>query len=213
MTTSSLETLFGTKEYRWNIDQFVSTLFNVLGDNQSSVDDISRSTMDLLNHLIVSLYRRFMSNDHNSELDEKFQKCLINKAFALEALPTQRELLYILTSASTIMRVFRTMLVYIDADIQRVKATIDTNVDECLQFYARESLCPLCIRASSSSNPMLKDDINELMCENDCQHIIRTCFNQTNNPYVAFASIAKGYAIIVKEIEQAITELKVSIHN
>ena len=213
LTVSSLETLFGTGEYRLNIDQSVSTLFNILGDHQSSVDDISRSTVDLLNHLIVSLYRRFMSNDHNSLFDEKFQKCLINKAFDLEALSTQRELLYILTSGSTIMRVFRTMLVYIDADIQRLTATIDTNADQCLLFYARQSLCPLCIRASVAPNPTLKDDINELMCENDCQYIIRTCFNQTNNPYVAFASIAKGYAIIVKEIEQAITELKVSIHN
>ena len=213
LTISSLETLFGTKEYRLNIHQFVSTLFNILGDNQSTVDDISRSTVDLLNHLIISLYRRFMSNDNNLAMDEKFAKCLINKAFDLEALSTQRELLYILTSGSTLMRVFRTMLIYIDADIERLKETIDTNADQCLQFYARESLCPLCTRASNSANPTLRDDMNELICENDCQYAIRTCFNQTNNPYIAFASIAKGYAIIVKEIEQAITELKVSIHN
>jgi hypothetical protein len=42
---------------------------------------------------------------------------------------------------------------------------------------------------------------------------MKTCLNQTNNPYVAFALIAKGYSAIIKEIEQAITELKVNINN
>jgi hypothetical protein len=213
LTISSLETLFGTKEYRSNIHHSVTTLFNILGDSQSSVDDVSRSTIDLLNHLIISLYRQFMLNNNQISLDEKFEKCLVNKALDIEALPSQRELLYILTSGSSLMQIFRSMLIYIDADIQRLKtaATI-INSNQCLQHYARETLCPICI-SSSSSNQRNDNDITEPLCENDCQYVIKTCFNETNNPYVAFASIAKGYSAIIKEIEQAVIELKVNIQN
>jgi hypothetical protein len=209
LTSSSLETLFGTKEYRLNIHQSVNILFNVLGDEQSSVDNVSQSTNDLLNHLIISLYRRFMSNENYLLFDDKFQKCLVHKARELEALPTQRELLYILTSGSSLFKVFRTMLIYIDADIQRVNTLVPNNENQCLQIYAKEALCPICIRTSSS----FQRNINELPCQNDCQYIIKTCLNQTNNPYVAFAAVAKGYSTVIKEIEQAIIELKVSIYN
>ncbi len=210
LTISSLETLFGTKEYRSNIHHSVSTLFNFLNDSQSSVDDVSRSTVDLLNHLIISLYRQFMLNNNHILLDDKFEKCLVNKAFDSEALPTQRELLYILTSGSSLFQIFRTLLIYIDADIQRLKSIATMNSNQCLQQYARETLCPICISASSSVND---NDISQLLCENNCQYIMKTCLNQTNNPYVAFALIAKGYSAIIKEIEQAITELKVNINN
>jgi hypothetical protein len=151
-----------------------------------------------------------MSNENDDLLlDDKFQKCLVNKAFELEALSTQRELLYILTSGSSLLKIYRTMLIYIDADIQRLKTSVTDSENQCLQIYAKESLCPICVRRSSSLN----QNIIELLCENDCQFIIQTCFNQTNNPYVAFAAIAKGYSTIIKEIEQAIIELKVSIYN
>ncbi len=210
LTISSLETLFGTKEYRLNVDHSVTNLFNTLSDNHSSVDDVSRSAMDLFNHLIISLYRQFMMNDNQILLDDKFQKCLVNKAFVIEALPTQRELLYILTSGSSLIQIFRTMLIYIDADIQRLKSTATMNSNQCIQRYARETLCPICVSTSSSFN-QINNDVNEPLCENDCRYLTKTCFNQTNNPYVAFASIAKGYSAIIKDIEQAIIELKVSI--
>ena len=83
-------------------------------------------------------------------------------------------------------------------------ATINSN--PCIQRYAREALCPICARTSSSSN-----QINELLCEDDCQYLTKTCFNQTDNPYVAFGSIARNYSGIIQDIEQAIIELKVSI--
>ncbi len=213
LTISSLETLFGTKEYRSNIHHSLSTLFDTLSDSHASVDDVSRLTIDLLNHLIISLYRQFILSDNNLLLDDKFQKCLINKAFDIEALPTQRELLYVLTSGSSLFQIFRTMLIYIDADIQRLKATATMSSNQCLQGYAREALCPICGSTSSSFNQIHNNDIREILCENDCRYFIKTCFNETNNPYVAFASIARGYANITKEIEQAVIELKVSIYN
>jgi hypothetical protein len=217
VTVSSLETLFGTKEYRSNVHHSVSILFNALSSSQSSVDDVSKSTINLLHHLIISLYRQFMINDNRVLLHDEFQKCLINKAFDIEALPTQRELLYILTSGSSLIQIFRTMLIYLDADIQRLKTTATINSNQCLQRYARESLCPICVSSSSSSSSSSRNqynnEINELLCANDCRYVIRTCFNQTTNPYVAFALIAKGYAVVTKEIEQAVIELKVSIYN
>jgi len=151
-----------------------------------------------------------MLYDNHLILDEKFEKCLVNKAFDIEALPTQRELLYILTSGSSLFHIFRTMLIYIDADIQRLITTATMNSDQCLQLYARETLCPICINTLSSFNRISNNDISELLCENDCQYVIKTCFNQTNNPYKAFASISKGYSNIVKEIEHAVIELKVN---
>jgi hypothetical protein len=154
-----------------------------------------------------------MSNENHLLLDDKFQKCLVNKAFELEALPTQRELLYILTSGSSLMKIFRTMLIYIDADIQRLNTPLTIDANQCLEIYAKEALCPMCVRTSSSFNRIPNNDITELICENDCQYIIKTCFNQTNNPYVSFASMAKGYSTIIREIEQAIIELKVNIYN
>jgi Golgi nucleoside diphosphatase len=102
------------------------------------------------------------------------------------------------------------MLIYIDADIQRLKSTATMNSNQCIQRYARETLCPICVSTSSSFN-QINNDVNEPLCENDCRYLTKTCFNQTNNPYVAFASIAKGYSAIIKDIEQAIIELKVSI--
>jgi hypothetical protein len=106
------------------------------------------------------------------------------------------------------------MLIYIDADIQRLKTTSTMNSNLCIHRYARETLCPICISASGYFNQINNnDDINELLCENDCRYVIQTCFNQTNNPYTAFALVAKGYSAIIKEIEQAVIELKVSIYN
>jgi hypothetical protein len=207
LTISSLETLFGTKEYRSNVDNSVLMLFNTLSNRHSSVEDVSKSTIDLLNHLIISLYRQFMITNNHLLLDNEFHKCLINKAFAIEALPAQRELLYILTSGSSLIQILHTMMIYLDADIQRLKTTATINSNQCLQRYAREALCPICISSSSSFNN------NELLCENDCRYVLKTCFNQTNNPYIAVTLIAKGYATVIKEIEQAVIELKVSIYN
>ncbi|CAF1209765.1 unnamed protein product [Rotaria sordida] len=212
LTVSSLETLFGTKEYRLNIDHSVSTLFNTLSNSHSSVDDVSKSTVNLFNHLIISLYRRFIINNDQIVLDNNFQKCLINKAFDIDALPKQRELLYILTSASSIIQIFYTMLVYIDADIQRLKTTATMNSKQCIQRYARETLCPICVRTSSSFNQNNNNDIRKVLCKNDCRYIIKTCLNQTNDPYMAFASIAKNYSDIIKEIEHAVIELKLVEH-
>lgn len=157
-----------------------------------------------------------LKNNDNDQiiLDDNFQKCLINKAFEIEAISTQRELLYTLTSGSSLIQIYRTMLIYIDADIQRLKTIPTTimNSNQCLQFYAKETLCPICIKTSSSSNQINNNGIDEPLCENDCQYLIKTCFNQTNNPYIEFASIAKGYSAIIKETEHAITELKVNLY-
>ncbi|UJR14879.1 hypothetical protein I4U23_001863 [Adineta vaga] len=210
LTISSLESLFGTKEYRSNVHQSTIILFNILSKNQSSVDDVSKSTIDLLNHLIISLYRQFMIQDKNSFLDDKLQKCLINKASEMDALSTQRELLYILTSGSSLIQIFRTMLIYIDADIQRLLSiTTSTTMisNSCIQRFARETLCPLCVSESTSFNQILTDD-NEPLCEDDCRYVTQTCFNQTTNPYVVFASIIKDYSIVIQDIEHAIIELK-----
>ncbi|CAF3338000.1 unnamed protein product [Rotaria sp. Silwood2] len=217
LTISSLETLFGIKEYRLNIDQSVSILFDTLSNSHSSVDAVSKSTIDLFNRLIISLYRRFIINDDKILLDDEFQKCLVNKAFDMEALPKQREILYILTSASSLIQIFYTMLVYIDADIQRLKTTATMNSKECIQRYAREALCPICLGTSSSFNQINNNnnnnDVSEVLCKNDCRYIIKTCVNQTNDPYMEFALIAKNYSDIIKQIEQATIELKVSIYN
>ena len=215
LTMSSLETLFGTKEYRLNVHHSVTVLFDTLSNNHASVNDISKSTIDLLNRLIISLYRQFIINDDRIAMDDKFQKCLINKAFDIDALPKQRELLYILTSGSSLMQIFRTMLIYLDADIQRLKTTATMDSNQCIQRYARESLCPICVSTSSSFNRFnnIINDGSELLCENDCRYVIKTCFNQSSNPYVAFALIAKDYSVIIKEIEQSVIELKVSIYN
>ncbi|CAF2076559.1 unnamed protein product [Rotaria magnacalcarata] len=211
LTISSLETLFGTKEYRSNIDHSVSNLFNTLNNTHSSVEDVSKSTIDLFNHLIISIYRRFIINDDSIQLDDAFQKCLVNKAFNVEALPKQRELLYILTSASSLIQIFLAMLVYIQADIQRLQTTATIDSDQCIQRYARETLCPICVSStpsSSSSSNQISNDISEALCENDCRYIIRTCLNETNDPYLVFASMAKNYSDILEEMEQAVIELK-----
>jgi hypothetical protein len=55
-----------------------------------------------------------MITNNHLLLDNEFHKCLINKAFAIEALPAQRELLYILTSGSSLIQILHTMMIYID---------------------------------------------------------------------------------------------------
>lgn len=140
--------------------------------------------------------------------NKDFERCLTNKASNIEALTTQRELLYVVTSGSSLLQLFRTMLIYIDADIQRLKTTtIDSN--PCLEYYAKETLCPICMK--DSSNQINNNDIDQPLCETDCQYLIKTCFNQTNNSYMEFASIAKGYSAIIKDIEHAVTGLKVNV--
>jgi len=201
LVVSSLEALFGTQEYRLNIHQSLVNLFDALNNTQSSVDDVSRSTNEFFNHLIVSLYRTYMlDTNQRHTFDEDFEKCLINKAFDIDAFPMQKELLYILTSASSLMQIFRTLFIYIDVDIQQLNSieTIDTH--SCLLEYAKDVLCPIC------SNHY------EIQCENSCQLVLRTCLNQTKASYLNFASMATGYASIIKEIEQAVTELKVNLY-
>ena len=211
ITVLSLETLFGREEYHANVDHAISTLFNVLGDHESSDDDVSKSAVTLFNHLIVSSYRRFMTMDSQEVLDEPFQKCLVNKAFDIEALPTQRELLYTLTSGASLIHILQTLFVYLDADIEHMKRAGNVDSSQCIQRYARETLCPMCIStpSSMSSSVNYDNDVNEPLCEQDCRFVIKTCFDQANNPYVAFAFAAQGYSHVVKQIQEAVVELKV----
>jgi hypothetical protein len=146
----------------------------------------------------------------NSDLifDDKLQKCLVNNAFDMEALPTQREVLYTLSSAASLIHILRTLFIYIDADIQRLKTTVTLNSQQCLQRYVRETLCPICVSIPSSLNDR-DNNVNEPLCENDCQFIMKNCLNETNNPYVAFAVIAQGYSDVIKQIQESVIELKV----
>jgi hypothetical protein len=185
-------------------------LFNILGNHQSTGDDddVSKSAINLFNHLIISTYRRFMTTKPDDFIpDEQFQKCLTNQAFAIEALPTQRELLYTISSAASLIHILQTLFIYIDADIQRLKTTVKFDSHQCLQRYARETLCPICVSTPSSIN--YNNNVNEPLCENDCHYVIKNCFNQTNNPYVAFALIAQGYSNVIKQIQESVVELKV----
>jgi hypothetical protein len=50
------------------------------------------------------------------------------------------------------------------------------------------------------------------LCEKDCHYIIKTCFDQTTNPYVAFALVAQGYTNVIKQIQESVVELKVKIN-
>ncbi len=211
ITISSLETLFGTKEYHSNIHHSITTLFNILGNHQSNNDDVSKSVINLFNQLIISSYRRFMTDKSDLILDEEFQKCLVNIAFDIQALPTQRELLYTLTSAASLIHILRTLFIYIDADIQRLKTTVIFNSHQCLQRYVRETLCPICVSipSSLSSSNYYDNNANEPLCENDCHYVIKNCFNQTSNPYVAFSLIAQGYSNVIKQIQESVVELKV----
>jgi len=144
-------------------------------------------------------------------LDEQFQKCLVNTASDIDALPTQRELLYTLTSASSLIHILRTLFIYIDADIQRLKTTVTLDSLECLQRYVRETLCPICVSVPSSYSSSISNDnnVNEPLCENDCHYVIKNCFNETSNPYIAFSLIAQGYSSVIKQIQQSVDELKV----
>ena len=150
----------------------------------------------------------------NLELDEQFQKCLVNKAFSIKALPTQPELLYTLTGGASLIHILQTLFVYLDADIQRMNETASLTSHQCIQRYARETLCPICVRSPSpwSLSNNYDDEIDEPLCENDCRYVVKTCFDQTSNPYVAFASAAQGYARVIKQIQEAAVELKVRRH-
>ncbi|CAF3803762.1 unnamed protein product [Adineta steineri] len=210
LTILSLETLFGEIEYHTNIHHTLTTLFNILGNHQSTGDDVSKSTINLFNQLILSSYRRFMTYDNEIIFDEHLKKCLITTAFSIEALPTQRELLYTLTSAASLLDILRTLFIYIAADIQRLQTTATLNSHQCLQRYVRETLCPICVNMSSTSMSSIHYDnnINEPLCENDCHYVIKTCFDQTNNPYVTFAVVAQGYSNVIKQIQESVIELK-----
>lgn len=197
LVVSSLETLFGTQEYRLNMHESLVNLFNTLNNTQSSVDDVSRSINEFFNRLIVSVYRTYMLNSNQTKVfDQDIEKCLVNKAFDIDIFPMQKELLYILTSASSLMQIFRTLFIYVDVDIQRLNSVENIDTKSCLLEYAKDSLCPIC------------SNHREILCENTCQLIIRTCLNQTKTSYLNFASMAKGYSSIIKEIEQAVIELK-----
>jgi hypothetical protein len=146
-----------------------------------------------------------MSKNLDLIFDDKLRKCLENTAADIQALPTQREVLYTITSAASLIHILRTMFVYIDADIKGLKETVIPDSEQCLQRYARETLCPICVNKSSSSN-----NVNEPLCENDCQFLMKNCLNETNNPYTAFAVIAQGYSDVIKQIQKSIVELKVN---
>jgi hypothetical protein len=154
-----------------------------------------------------------MADKNGLILNEQFEKCLVNKAFDIEALPTQRELLYTLTSGASLIHILQTLFIYLDADIQRMNETATINNSPCIQRYARETLCPICVRLPSlwQLSPNNDDDTaNDPLCENDCHYVVKTCFDQTNNPYMTFASITRGYAHVIKQIQEAVVELKVN---
>lgn len=150
-------------------------------------------------------------NNDQLEFDEQFQKCLVNKAFSIKALPTQPELLYTLTGGASLIHILQTLFVYLDADIQRMNEIASITSHQCIQRYARETLCPICVRRPSSWSLSNNDDdeAEVPLCEDDCRYVVKTCFDQTSNPYVAFASIAQGYTQVIKQIQEAAVELKV----
>jgi len=151
-----------------------------------------------------------MTNKSDIILDDQLQKCLVTKALDIEALPTQREVLYTLSSAASLIRLLRTLFIYIDADIQRLKTTVTLNSQQCLQRYVRETLCPICVSIPSPpSSNNYDNNTNEPLCENDCQFVMKSCLNDTNNPYVAFAVTAQGYSDVIKQIQESVVELKV----
>ena len=207
-TVSSLETLFGTREYHKDIYQAMTNLFDTLTNDQSRDEDVSKTAVHVFNQLILATYRQFMTEQPHLNLDDQLQKCLVNTALNIEALPTQREVLYTLSSAASLVHILRTLFIYIDADIERLKATVTLHSQQCLQRYVREALCPICVSGSSSS-AYAHHHVNEPLCENDCRFVIKNCFNETNNPYIAFASIAQGYSDVIKQIQESVVELKV----
>ena len=214
LSISSLEKLFGLKEYHSNIEHAITRLFNVVGNQDSSDNEVSTSAIDLFKHLIVSMYRRFMAADSDMKFDDEFEKCLIVKAFDIEALPTQRELLYTITSGASLVNILQTLFIYLDADIQRMNDTGTLNFHPCVQRYARETLCPICVGLSSSwaiGSNFDENSLDEPLCENDCRYLMNMCFDQELNPYVAFAALAQSYSHVVKQVQEAVLELKVRL--
>lgn len=205
---SALENLFGSIEYRENIHHSLVSLFKNLSDQHSNDNDVSKSAVNLFNQLILSAYRRFMTNEQGLALEDNFIKCIINKASEIEALPKKTELLYTLTSAKSLIKILRTLFIYIDADIQRFKETVTLDSQQCLQRYVRETLCPICVSTLSSS-VSYDNNVNEPLCENDCHFVIKTCLNETSNPYIAFALIAQNYSNIIQQMQESVIELKV----
>jgi len=145
-----------------------------------------------------------MSQNQDITFDHQFEKCLLSQALSSNIFPIKRELLYVLTSGSTLVQILRTMFVYIEADIERLKATTTFRSYQCLQRYADEMLCPICHNRSLTN-------MVEGLCENDCRLIIENCLNQTENPYINFAINAQGYTNITKNIQNSVNELKVRV--
>ena len=204
ITKTSLELLFGQQEFQMHLDETLTNLFDAFGRNDLSSDEVSKSSVHLFNQLILSLYRRFMSENPDEILPELLEKCLIKKAFDIEALPKERELLYTLTSGASLIHVLQNFFIYLDADIQRMNESTTLNSIQCLQRYARETLCPICVHMPNHHDEM----INGPLCENDCQFIVKTCFDSTTNPYMSFVETIQGYRHILEQIQQATNELK-----
>ncbi|CAF1285980.1 unnamed protein product, partial [Didymodactylos carnosus] len=204
LTEQSMETLFGTYEYRHNIHYSIGQLFDSLKAERS--DEVHKPITELFKHMIVSTYRHFMMNDNNNEYNhrftDEFRSCLITKGFEIDVFPSQREILYILSSSSTILNILRNMLTYIESDMYRLKndnlTIFNENLNDCTQKYSRATLCPIC-----SSN-----SIQSPICYSDCRQFIRQCIsNSSQNPYGSYAMKAKGYAIILQEMQSSIIEL------
>lgn len=202
LTTSSLQTIFGSRLYHAHVEQDLSTLFNILVSDQANLDDVTRASNRLFDQLILSSYSQFSAKDPYAPLDDQLKTCLIITASHIDALPTRRELLFTLTSAASLIHIARTLFVYMDADIERLKRSAFPDPDRCFQRYAQESLCPICASADA--------DGNEPLCEDSCRFVMKTCLEQTNNPYVTFALVAQGYSNVIKQIQELIVELKVS---
>lgn len=186
----------------------MTSLFNVLVDSQSTDSDVSRAANDLFKSLVISMYRRFMSIDSEMKIDDQLEKCLLVKAFDIEAFPTQRELLYTLTSGASLVNILDNVFVYLDADIERMNKTATMEFHPCIQRYARETLCPMCLDDSISS--LDETQFNETLCQNDCRYLVKTCFDAQRNPYISFVALAQSYANSIKQIQEAVVELKVS---
>ena len=202
LTTNTLEILFGKQIFRLFLRNFLTNFFEIFSNSHSTSDDVSKSTNNLFDQLILSSYRRFFLRNSTIEFDQRFERCLKTKSSEFVVFPIQRDFLYTLTSSSVSFDIVRRTIVYLDADVERLKSSTNWSPKICSERFSRESLCPIC------SNSML----NETLCPNSCRFILKTCFNQSQNPFVAFASMAKSYAMILNEIENSIVELKVKIN-
>lgn len=196
-----LENVFGVAHFRSNLEKSFSDFLKTLKNVESTSEQISHSSVGLLNDLTVSIYEKVSSNDDSKKLDENFKFCLINKATENNIFVEEREFISILTIGSSLLKLVQKLIVYVEADIQRLKNKSTMTKNPCVERFSKENLCPICHGNEESQV--------EPLCSRTCQYLVKTCFNRTGNDYMAFGSIAKGYSMIIGDIEQALFQLKV----